>query len=85
MTHGLKSQQETPVFTLLFIHLHRLCVCDGDLHLHTRLDADGGDLLDDLRGAVQVNQTLVDPHLEAIPGFGSFTTGGLSGGDAQSL
>lgn len=34
---------------------------------------------------MQVDQTLVDPHLEAIPGFGSLTTGGLSGGDAQSL
>lgn len=34
---------------------------------------------------MQINQTLVDPHLEAIPGFGSFTTGGFSGGDAQSL
>lgn len=27
----------------------------------------------------------MDPHLEAIPGFGPFTTGSLSGGDAQSL
>lgn len=65
--------------------MQRLCICDGDLHLHTRLDADGGDLLDDLRWTVQIDQTLVDPHLKAIPGFGSFTAGGFSGGDAQSL
>lgn len=69
----------------LFIHLQRLCICDGDFDLDTRLDADGGDLLDDLRRTVQINQTLVDPHLKAIPGLGSFTTGGFSGGDAQSL
>lgn len=62
-----------------------LCVCDGDLNLYTGLDADGGDLLDDFRWAVQINEALVDPHLEAIPGFGSFTTRGLPSGDAQSL
>lgn len=62
-----------------------LCVCDGNLNLYTRLDADGGDLLNDLRWAVQIDQALVDPHLETIPGFGTFTTGSLPGGDAQSL
>lgn len=69
----------------LFIHLQRLCIGDGDFDLDAGLDADGGDLLDDLRWTVQINQTLVDPHLEAIPGLGSFATGGFSGGDAQSL
>lgn len=62
-----------------------LCVCDGDFDLHARLDADGGDLLDDLRRAVEIDEALVDPHLEAIPGLGPFTTGSLPGGDAQSL
>lgn len=66
-------------------HPHHLCVSDGNLNLYTWFNADGGDLLDNLRWAVQINQALVDPHLEAIPGFGSFTTGSLSGGDAQSL
>lgn len=70
---------------LLLNHLHHLCVCDGDFNLYARLNADGGDLLDNLRWTVQVNQTLVDPHLEAIPGFGSLTTGGFPGGDTQSL
>lgn len=69
----------------LFIRLQRLRIGDGDFDLDAGLDADGGDLLDDLRWTVQINQTLVDPHLEAIPGFGSFTTGGFPGGDAQSL
>lgn len=65
--------------------LHRLCVGDGDFDFYARLNADGGDLLDNLRRAVQVNQALVDPHLEAIPSFGSLAAGGLPGGDAQSL
>lgn len=62
-----------------------LRVGDGDFDFYAGLNADGGDLLDNLRRTVQVDQTLVDPHLEAIPSFGSLTAGGLPGGDAQSL
>ena len=40
---------------------YHLRVVDGDLHLNPRLNADGGDLLDDVRGRVQVDQALVDP------------------------
>jgi hypothetical protein len=32
-----------------------------------------------------LNQTLVDSHLESIPGLGSFTTGCLSGGNLEGL
>lgn len=32
------------------------------------------DLLDDLAGGVEVDQTLVDLQLEAIPGLGTLTT-----------
>jgi hypothetical protein len=42
-------------------------------HLHTGLDVDGGDLLDDLGGRVQVDDPLVDPHLELVPGLGALT------------
>lgn len=63
----------------------RLCVGDGDLHLHTGLDADAGDLLDNLRWTVKVNEALVNPHLESVPGLGTFTTRSLAGSDAQSL
>ena len=73
------------LFTSLLNHLHRLCICYGNFHLNTGFDADGGDLLDDFRRAVQIDQALVNPHLEAIPGLGSLTAGGLSSGDAQSL
>lgn len=62
-----------------------LCVCNSDFNLYAWFNADGGDLFDNLRWTVQVNETLVDPHLEAIPGLGTLTTGGLPGGDAKSL
>ena len=42
-------------------------------------------LLHDLRGAVQVDDTLVDTHLVTIPSLGTLTTGGFAGGDAESL
>jgi len=45
---------------------------DGNLHLHTSLDVHN-DRLNNLGGGVEINQTLVDAHLEAIPCFGSFT------------
>ena len=45
----------------------------------------GYNLLDNLGGTVQINETLVDAHLEAIPGLGALTTRGLAGGDTQNL
>merc|ERR1719350_1768341 len=53
------------------------------LNLHTRLDVDGGDLLDDLGGRVQVDDTLVDPHLEIVPGLGTLTARSLPGGEGD--
>lgn len=79
------TSQQNHIQNFLLHRLHHLCVGDGDFDFYARLNADGGDLLDNLRRTVQVNQTLVDPHLEAIPGLRSLTTGGLPGGDAQSL
>merc|ERR1719430_1738921 len=59
-----------------------LCgVGDCHLNLHARLDVDGGDLLDDLRGRVQVNDTLVNPHLELVPGLRTLTARSLPGSD----
>merc|ERR1712188_126116 len=60
-------------------------VVDGDLNNHTRLDVDGGDLLDSLGGGVEVDDTLVDAHLEAVPGVGTLTARGLARHDAQGL
>merc|ERR1719381_452683 len=63
-----------------------LCsVSNGHLNLHARLDVDGGNLLDDLGGGVQVNDALVDSHLELVPGLGTLTARSLSGGDPEGL
>lgn len=43
------------------------------------------DLLNDFRGGEDINDTLVDAHLEAIPGVGSFSAGGLTGGNLKNL
>jgi hypothetical protein len=32
-----------------------------------------------------LNETLVDAHLELVPGLGTLTVGGLTGGDVQGL
>ena len=34
---------------------------------------------------MQIDDTLVDPHLESIPSFGTFTARGLSGSDSEGL
>ena len=34
---------------------------------------------------MEIDHTLVDAHLEAIPGLGTFTARSLPGGDSQSL
>ena len=57
---------------------------DGDLNLDTSLDVDD-DSLDDLGGGVQVDEALVDAHLVHVPGLGTLTVGGLTGGDLENL
>ena len=52
-------------------------ISSGDFHLDSWLNADGSDLLDNFRRAVQVNELLVDPHLESIPSLRTFTAGGF--------
>jgi len=34
---------------------------------------------------VEINNPLVDPHLELVPGLGTLSTRGLTGGDTQGL
>lgn len=46
---------------------------DRNLDLDTRLQADGGDLLDDLAGGVEVDEALVHLELVAVPGLGTLT------------
>jgi hypothetical protein len=42
-------------------------------------------LLDDLGRTVEIDQTLVDSHLVSVPGLGTLTVRGLTGGDAKDL
>jgi hypothetical protein len=42
-------------------------VIDGDFNLDSRLNRDGGDLLDNLSRRLKINQTLVDAHFETVP------------------
>ena len=57
---------------------------NSNLNLNTSLDVDN-DLLDNLGRSVQVDETLVDAHLEHVPGLGTLTVGGLTGGDLEVL
>lgn len=62
-----------------------LTIIDGNVDLDTRLNADARDLLHHVAGSVQVDEPLVDAHLEAIPGVGTLAGGGLAGGDLELL
>ena len=54
-------------------------------NLNSGFDVDGGDLLDNLRGWVEINNTLVDPQLEFVPSLRTFSARGLTGGDPQNF
>ena len=60
-----------------------LTIIDGDIHLHTGFNGDAGQLLDDIRRSVQINDTLVDAHLEPVPRVGTFSRRSLTGGNGQ--
>ena len=60
-----------------FIKKVDLGIGSGDSHLDFCLSTEGSDLLDNFRRAVQVNELLVDPHLESIPSLRTFTAGGF--------
>ena len=57
----------------MLLQLPNIKASKYSIHLYARLDVDGGDLLDDLGGRVQVDDTLVNPHLELVPGLGTLT------------
>ena len=57
----------------------------GHLNLNSRLNRDGGDLPHNLSGRMQVNKALVDAHLKPVPGVGSLSTWGLTGGNPKVL
>lgn len=43
------------------------------------------DAADDVGGGLDVNDALVDAHLEALPSLGTLTARGAAGGDAEDL
>lgn len=44
-----------------------------------------GQLLDDITGSVQIDQSLVDAHFKLVPSIGTFSTGRLTGRNRQTL
>jgi hypothetical protein len=65
-------------------YLNKPLCGNSDLDLDTSLDVDDN-LLDDLGGGVQVDEALVDAHLVGVPGLGTLTARGLTGGDLEVL
>ena len=56
-----------------------------DFDLHTRLKLERGDLSNNVKGRVDVNDALVDTHFIGIPGLRTLTVRSLSGGDPKVL
>ena len=81
------------VTTIVGVHQESLCysddaitnltIVDCDIHLNAGLNADAGDLLHDVARRVQVDQPLVDAHLEAVPSVGPLPAGRLAGGNLE--
>lgn len=55
---------------------------NGDFDLDAGFDVDD-DLLDNLGGRVEIDQTFVDAHFVHVPSLRSLTAGGFSGGDLE--
>jgi hypothetical protein len=46
-------------------------ICNGHLNLDTRFDGDRGNLLNNIWGTVEVNDSLVHPEFKSVPGVGT--------------
>ena len=46
---------------------------DDEVDIYAGVNSEVGDLLDDASGAVNVDDSLVDSHLEAVPCLGTLT------------
>lgn len=62
-----------------------LVLDQSEVDLDSGVDLDGGDGLEVVVGAGQVNHSLVNSHLESVEGVGSLTARGLSDVDHQGL
>jgi hypothetical protein len=63
----------------------RLVGGDGNLDLDSGLDRHRGNLLDNLGGRLEVDEALVNLHLQVVPGLGSLSARSLAGGDGELL
>jgi hypothetical protein len=62
-----------------------LLVGNGHLNIDTWLNANVRDLSHFISRRVQIDDTLVDSHLESIPSVGTLTTRRFAGGQSQNL
>jgi hypothetical protein len=46
-------------------------ICNGHLNLDTRFNGDRGNLLNNIGGTVEVNDSLVHPEFKSVPGVGT--------------
>ncbi len=58
---------------------------NNEVHIYTRVESEVGDLLDGGGGAVDIDDALVDAHLEAVPGVGTVSAGGTACRDDEVL
>lgn len=68
-----------------FVKTVAIGICHSDFNLHCWLHTDGNNLLNSLRKTVQINESLLDSHLETIPSLRTFTTRRFSCSDSQGL
>lgn len=58
---------------------------DNKVDIYAWIDSEISDFLDNAWWAVDIDDSLVDSHLESVPGLWTLTTGTLTGGDLENL
>lgn len=58
---------------------------DNKVDINTGVDSEVSDFLDNAGWAVDVDDSLVDSHLESVPCLGTFTARRLTGGNLENL
>lgn len=79
MTQGFQNNiQKTPINLIqkpIIKSRAPLLIGNGDLNLNTGINGDGSNLLHHIRGAEQVDNTLVDTKFKSVPRVGSYKFG----------
>lgn len=79
------GHRRLPVYLTIITEYRFLVGGDSDLNVDASLHVVGGDLADNVSRRLDVDDSLVDAHLVRVPGLGTLTVGGLTGGDLQNL